>query len=189
MHAIFFGLKRAHHGTLRITRDVLARMGLTAARFDMLYAIKLRREPRGLRQSTLARVLGVCRATVSRMLASLEELKLVTRTVDAVDRRQRFVSLTTLGRWRIAYAHRHLTRSGWAQLVIDSALGAEGSKYRWYDPAECLAATSLLVSLLDLLRRSFRDRARLEYPWDSDKSDDFDPLEVALLDPDLDEAQ
>ena len=40
MHAIFFGLKRAHHGTLRITRRALIALGLTAARFDLLYAVQ-----------------------------------------------------------------------------------------------------------------------------------------------------
>src|SRR5271154_1732091 len=120
MHSIFFGLKRAHHGTLRITRKVLVAMGLTAARFDLLYAVKKVR--RGLNQSALRKVLGVSRATVSRMLASLEELGLVRREVTTADRRQKFVQLTTKGRWRIALAHRQLTRSGWAQLAIDSAL-------------------------------------------------------------------
>src|SRR5215472_9422778 len=128
MHAIFFGLKRSHHGTLRITRSVLARMQLTAARFDMLHAIKVAPN-RGILQSALRRVLGVCRATVSRMLESLEELGLVIRKTWPHDRRQRRVELTTLGRWRIAYAHRQITRSGWSQLAIDSALGAEENDY------------------------------------------------------------
>jgi DNA-binding MarR family transcriptional regulator len=184
MHAIFFGLKRAHHGTLRITREVLVRMGLTAARFDMLYAIKSRPK-RGVLQSALGRTLGVCRATVSRMLASLEQLGLVVRTACSRDRRQRLVVLTTLGRWRVAFAHRHITRSGWAQLAVDSALGAEGSKYRWYDQGECIAATSLLEGMLRQLRRAFFDRAKLDYPWNPDLIDEFDPLEIALFDPDL----
>jgi DNA-binding MarR family transcriptional regulator len=184
MHAIFFGLKRAHHGTLRITRAVLARMGLTAARFDMLYAVKLRRR-RGMRQSALRRALGVCRATVSRMLASLEGLGLVKRKLDSFDRRQRLVELTTLGRWRIAFAHRHITRSGWAQLAIDSALCAEGNKYRWYDQEESIAATSLLDGQLHLLRRAYLDSARLDYPWNPHLIDVVDPLEEAFLDIDL----
>jgi DNA-binding MarR family transcriptional regulator len=179
MHAIFFGLKRAHHGTLRVTRAPLAKVGLTAARFDMLYAIKERR--RGVLQSALRRALGVCRATVSRMLASLEELKLVTRKVDPANRRERIVSLTTLGRWRIAYAHRHLTRSGWAQLVVDSALGGTGSHYHWWMRDECDKVISLLDGLLHQLRRAFFDRAKLDYPWFLDLSDDFDPLEIALF--------
>jgi DNA-binding MarR family transcriptional regulator len=184
MHAIFFGLKRAHHGTLRITRDVVARMGLTAARFDLLYAIKARRK-RGIRQSALRRVLGVCRATVSRMLASLEELGLVRRKVDTLDRRQRLVELTTLGRWRISFAHRHITRSGWVQLAIDSALGAEGSKHHWYDKEECNAAILLLEGMLDRLRHAFFDRAKLHYPWNPAYIDCVDPLDEALFEAEL----
>ncbi len=188
MHAIFFGLKRAHHGTLRITREVLARMGLTAARFDMLYAVK-QRNKRGMLQSALRRALGVCRATVSRMLASLEELGLVTRKMDPVDRRQRRVELTTLGRWRIAFAHRHLTRSGWAQLAIDSALCGEGSKYHWYDQDECTAATLLLERQLDQLRQAFFDHAKLHYPWNPSYIDDVDPIDEALEELDLAESR
>jgi DNA-binding MarR family transcriptional regulator len=180
MHAIFFGLKRAHHGTLRITRDVLARMGLTAARFDMLYAIKSGPK-RGTLQSALRRTLGVCRATVSRMLGSLEELRLVKREIEGADRRKRRVTLTTLGRWRIAYAHRHITRSGWAQLAVDSALGAEGSKYHWYDQEECIAVTYLLDGLLHQLRRAFFDRAKLDYPWNPHFIDELDPIDEALF--------
>jgi DNA-binding MarR family transcriptional regulator len=183
MHAVFFGLKRAHHGTLRITRDVLGRMGLTAARFDMLYALKSRRRA-GMLQSEVRRILGVCRATVSRMLASLEELGLVKRETYLYDKRQRLVRLTTLGRWRIAFAHRHITASGWAQLAVDSALGGEGSKYHWYDKEECIAVTRLLVGLLDSLRRAFFDRARLEYPWDPHLIDEVDPLDEASLETD-----
>jgi DNA-binding MarR family transcriptional regulator len=184
MHAIFFGLKRAHHGTLRITRDVLGRMGLTAARFDMLYALK-RGPKHGLRQKALRRALGVCRATVSRMLASLEKLGLVTRRVDLADARQKIVALTTLGRWRIAFAHRHLTRSGWAQLAVDSALAGEGSKYHWYMPEECIAVTHLLDEMLNQLRRSFFDRAKLDYPWNPHFIDEIDPIDIALEDPEL----
>jgi hypothetical protein len=39
MDATFFSLKRAFHGTLRLTRVTLAKLGLTAARFDLLYAL------------------------------------------------------------------------------------------------------------------------------------------------------
>ncbi len=180
MHAIFFGLKRAHHGTLRIARGVLAQMGLTAARFDMLYALKSRQRD-GVPQRSLRSTLGVCRATVSRMLASLEELGLVTRKAHPIDRRQKVVTLTTLGRWRIAFAHRHLTRSGWAQLALDSALGAEGSKYRWYDQADCIAATSLLDGMLAQLRRAFYDCAKLDYPWNPALVDCIDPVDEALF--------
>ena len=163
MHAIFFGLKRAHHGTLRITRRILAALGLTAARFDLLYAVK-KATRYGVNQSALRKVLGVSRATVSRMLASLEELGLVRRKVSTADRRQRWVTLTTKGRWRIAFAHRHLTRSGWAQLAIDSALEGDHAPFRWCDQAACLEATASLHVTLGRIRHGFYDFATLDYP-------------------------
>jgi DNA-binding MarR family transcriptional regulator len=172
MHTIFFGLKRAHHSTLHLTRAALARMGLTAARFDLLYAVKQNRNC--VTQTGLCRLLGVCRATVSRMLASLEKLGLVRRSISLVDRRRKEVHLTNRGRWRIARAHREFTRSGWAQLAVDSALGAEGQMYRWYDEDDCREATSLLESLLGYIRKAFGDRARLVYPWSADVETTFD---------------
>jgi DNA-binding MarR family transcriptional regulator len=172
VHTIFFGLKRAHHSTLRLTRSALAAMGLTAARFDLLYAVKQNRK--GVMQSTLRRLLGVCRATVSKMLTSLEKLGLVRRSVWPLDRRRKLVELTNRGRWRIARAHFRFTRTGWAQLAVDSALGAEGQMYRWYDEDDCAEATSLLETLLGYIRHSFGDRATLVYPWDPDPPTDFE---------------
>jgi DNA-binding MarR family transcriptional regulator len=162
MHAIFFGLKRAHHGTLRITRKVLAALGLTAARFDMLYAVK--KSTCGMVQSALRKVLGVSRATVSRMLASLEQLGLVRRTVSTRDRRQKLVELTTKGRWRIAFGHRQLTRSGWAQLAVDSALAGKYREFQWCDENACGEATASLHETLSTIREGFYDFATLDYP-------------------------
>ena len=163
MHAIFFGLKRAHHATLRITRSALAAMGLTAARFDMLYAVMTSGE--GLAQSALRKLLGVSRATVSRMLASLEELGLVMRKAHPCDRRQRFVALTAEGRSRITSAHRQFTRSGWAQLAVDSALCDRYANHLWCDEAECFHRMGSLEAPLNRIRRAFHDRATLDYPW------------------------
>jgi len=167
MHRIFFGMKRAHHGTLRITRKVLATMGLTAARFDLLYAVKKVR--RGMMQSALRKVLGVSRATVSRMLASLEELGLVRRTPYEGDRRQKFVALTGKGWWRISRAHRHFTRSGWAQLAIDSALSGKYDDDRWCKEAACAEANGALHATLENVRQGFGDFATLDYPCGPDE--------------------
>src|SRR5271154_4515842 len=99
MDATFFNLKRAFHGTLRITRATLAKLGLTAARFALLYAL-----PHGygrfeirMRQSAPRRALGSSRPPVSRMLASLEERRLVRRIRDPGDGRQIIVPLTQRG--------------------------------------------------------------------------------------------
>jgi DNA-binding MarR family transcriptional regulator len=167
MHAAFFGLKRAHQSTVRIGRPMLAKMGLTAARFDLLYALMQRRH--GMFQTRLQKKLGVGRATVSRMLGSLEKLGLVERKTDDIDRRRKLVALTASGRERIGAAHKHLTRSGWAQLALDSALGAEGRQNPWYR-GSCILAMTQLEDLLGAVRRGFYDTGDLEYPWDPPES-------------------
>src|SRR5262249_2269739 len=122
MNAVIFGTKRAFHSMLRVTRPAVQSYGLTAARFDMLIAILRAPSDEGIRQSTLRRVLGVCAATVSRMLKSLERLLLVKRVRDARDGRQRLASLTAAGLSRIRMANAALVKSGAVQLAIDSAL-------------------------------------------------------------------
>jgi DNA-binding MarR family transcriptional regulator len=187
MHTIFFGLKRAHHATLRLTRAPLANMGLTAARFDLLYAVNQNR--RGVTQSALRRLLGVCRATVSKMLGSLEKLGLVRRSISVFDRRRKLVELTAIGKASFVRARREFMRSGWAQLAVDSALGAVDSKtasprigYRWFDPDECNEATSLLESMLGCVRSEFGDRAKLVYPWDPESVGAWDPESIGAWD-------
>jgi DNA-binding MarR family transcriptional regulator len=164
MHAIFFGLKRAFHGTLRVSRSALRACGLTAARFDLLYALH-RRPLCAEAQSTLTRKLGVTRSTVSRMLASLEALGIVRRTRVLGDRRQRWVALTDAGRARIQRAVSRLVGAGSAQLAVDSALGGE----RWYDSdGHCFFAMAALDHTLSDIRRAFGDFATLHYPWHPD---------------------
>ena len=164
MHAIFFGLKRAFHGTLRVSRSALQASGLTAARFDLLYAL-YRRPLRAEAQRALTRKLGVTRSTVSRMLASLEALGIVRRTRIPCDRRQRWVALTDAGRARIQRAVSWLVSAGSAQLAVDSALGGE----RWYDSdAHCFFAMAALDHTLSNIRCAFGDFATLYYPWHPD---------------------
>jgi DNA-binding MarR family transcriptional regulator len=170
MNANFFGLKRAFHGTLRITRRALAKLGLTAARFDLLYALPHdpRRYDGGLRQSALRRELGVSRPTVSRMLISLEGLGLVGRERCHDDRRQYNVKLTSRGRALIRKAVRHFIDSGWAQLALDSAFGRPGSDSRDDHDTYCFVQMDALESLLNCIRHAFGDFASLYYPWHPD---------------------
>ena len=113
MNPVFFGLKRAYHSTLRIGRANFRALQLTAARFDLLYALTDRGRPRNeaTRQSVLRRMLGVSRPTVSRMLRSLEELGFVRRQRSEVDRRQLEVRLTGYGRGCVRAAFRSLVRT------------------------------------------------------------------------------
>jgi DNA-binding MarR family transcriptional regulator len=164
MNTIFFGLKRAFQGTLRVSRSALGACGLTAARFDLLYALYKR--PLGAEtQRTITRELGVSRSTVSRMLGSLEALGIVARRHVSGDRRQRWVALTDAGRSRIGRAVFRLYRSGSAQLAVDSALGGE----RWYDyESDCFFAMGALNDMLNRVRRAFADFATLYYRWHPD---------------------
>jgi DNA-binding MarR family transcriptional regulator len=168
MNANFFGLKRAFHGTLRITRAPLRRLGLTAARFDLLYALPhgSQQYEQGIWQSRLRRQLGVSRPTVSRMLASLEQLGLVHRKRSRDDRRQSIVALTRLGCTLIRKAKRLFIGSGWAQLALDTAFGQPGNL--WWDDFHCFRRMDTLEGLLRSIRDTFGDFAVLRYPWHPD---------------------
>jgi DNA-binding MarR family transcriptional regulator len=168
MNPVFFGLKRAFHGTLRIGRRTFQALGLTAARFDLLYALTDEGRPRETvtHQSELRRMLGVSRPAVSRMLRSLEELGFVRRKRSEADRRQLEVHLTILGRLRIRLAFCRLVRSGWSLVAPECALGwaspTERELLRWEN---CMAHTETLEPFLDDVRIAFRDFATLVYPW------------------------
>lgn len=162
MHNAFFGLKRAYYATLGLTRRTLHKMGLTAARMDLLYLVnKTKRGPTP--QSALWRTLGVVPSVVSRMLKRLEDLNYVVRKVDPYDKRERLVSLTIKGRARIRRAIRQFIQWGYAQLALHSAL----EPVLWHSPWRTHVAVSRLLELLRLIRVGFRDPASLLiYPSD-----------------------
>jgi DNA-binding MarR family transcriptional regulator len=162
MHAILFSLKRAWHGSLRTTRHTLATLGLTAARFDLLYAVHVHDHSRT--QQELRHRLGVNRTTISRMLGSLEALGLVTREKTYCDRRTRLVTLTAEGRSRILQAIARLIDSGAAQLAVDCAVAGDS----WFDDYDCLLAGDAFETFLGRARAAFRDRATLYFPWQPD---------------------
>ena len=159
MNKLFFDLKRAFHGSLRIFRRPLARLGLTAARFDLLYIVL--KAGGGLLQRELQRALGVAASTVSRMLGSLEELGLVVREVAEDDGRQRYVELTKAGRRSVLAAARELIHSGTVQLTIDSAL----CPAVWHDRNASMKASKECRRPLKLLRHAYRDLATPNYPF------------------------
>jgi DNA-binding MarR family transcriptional regulator len=168
MHVIFFGLKRAFHGTLRVTRSALANLGLTAARFDLLYIVA--KEGKILLQRELQRALGVAASTVSRMLTSLEKLGLVRRGPCEEDLRKRYVELTKAGRRCVFRAARQLIHTGVVDQMVDSALCPD----RWYDAAVCKAARDEFLRSLDLLRGAYRDLATPNYPFGHEGRDEDD---------------
>ena len=164
MNTIIFKLKRAFQSSLRVTRPLLALHGLTAARFDMLYAIELEGRS-GLAQSQLRRVLGVTAPTVSRMLRSLQDLGLVTRQRSRSDARQVLVKLTVAGLARIRRGIRAAIARGAVSLALDSALAGE----RWWDEGRCILEMDMAESMLRRIASAFRDGARLHYFWHPDE--------------------
>ena len=154
MHPVFFGLKRAYYANLGLTRRTLRKMGLTAARMDMLYVINKRgRYP--TQQGALWRTLGVCPSVVSRMLKRLEEMGYVERDVITNDTRKRTVTLTTKGRARILRAIRQFIGWGYAQLALESAHEPD----RWHSEWHAHVAVSRAEEFLRLIRLAFGDRA------------------------------
>jgi DNA-binding MarR family transcriptional regulator len=163
MNAIFFGAKRAFHGILRVTRRPLQSLGLTAARFDLLFTLLEGHAAGSTRQSDLRRTLGVTAPTVSRMVRSLEQLGLVTRERSPYDdRRQRWVRLTDAGLQRIRHARRALLRAAKRLLCQAITFG----KHR--DPDECFFHMCTLESYLHGMREEYGDTARRLYPWHPD---------------------
>jgi DNA-binding MarR family transcriptional regulator len=168
MNAIFFASKRAFHGALRVTRKPLMSLGLTAARFDLLYALMRGRGKDIVAhctlQSDLRRTLGVSASVVSRMLQSLERLGLVSRErpQHAGDRRQRLVTLTTAGIERVASAYKMLVRAA-KRLVYEAICFG-----RHNDPGARFVHMVQLESYLRGMRTHYGDIASLSYPWHPD---------------------
>jgi DNA-binding MarR family transcriptional regulator len=162
MNAIAFGAKRAFHGFLRFTRQPFASVGLTAARFDMLLAIRgsvRNDEPFiGIMQCELRRVLGVTAGVVSRMLGALEKLGLVQRA-RGDDRRYNGVWLTEKGEACFQAARQLLMRSVQRLVVTAICLG------RHVDSRQRAHHVQRLQGYLTALRRDFGDTAPLSHAW------------------------
>jgi DNA-binding MarR family transcriptional regulator len=167
MNAIFFGAKRVFHGAVRVTRTSLHGVapGLTAARFDMMYALTYdighnKRERGRVLQSGLWRRLGVTAPVVSRMLRSLEALGwVVRRRLSKGDQRQREVTLTDAGLACVRTAYKLLFRVT-ASIVYHAICWG---KHR--DASARLIHMDTLEGYLRSLRTYCRDTARLYYPW------------------------
>jgi DNA-binding MarR family transcriptional regulator len=165
MNAIYFGAKRAFHGFLRITRGPFKDNGITAARFDLMYAVH-KNDPGGrgtygvVLQSELWRTLGVTPSVVCRMLKALEALGLIRREVPKYsDRRQRRVLLTEKGRQCVREAYRMTVR--WVQRFVYEVICFGYHR----DESARLVNMDSLEGYLRALRTYCRDSATLYYAW------------------------
>ena len=83
MNFVTFAIKRAYWSNLKAFRGAFKYFGLTAARWEILYAIG-----NGyFTQAEVARTLGVCRSTVCRLVHKLEKLGFVMRADQKKDGR------------------------------------------------------------------------------------------------------
>ncbi len=128
MDDVFFGVKRAHLAVNWWALLRLKEFGVTPARFDLMRMIYDRNCRRA--QSDLRRQLGVARATISRMLRSLEKLGWITREVNRFDRRTRDCVLTYEGRRVVASVMSALVWPKVIAKVVDAALGGVFEKER-----------------------------------------------------------
>jgi DNA-binding MarR family transcriptional regulator len=161
MNRLMFSLKRAHQAALRFARRALKHTGLTAARYDLLHAVKLAKGR--ISQRDLERVLGVTAPTVSRMLGSLEDLGYVQREVDPADRRCNIVWLTAEGAERLEATYNKVVKPGWVRFALDWVLGPRGPG-DIFPPRFCFAEMWDLHQRLWPIRRGFADTGSLSYP-------------------------
>ena len=162
MHFLTFAFKRAHHTSLRLAGPFATRFGLTPARFDMLYAIRLERNQS---QASIARRLGVSGVTVSRMLRKLETLGFIKRIRPLAwayfDRRTKLVSLTALGKKLLSLTTRKMKYK-----PLQRALMRAIPPDRRFGP---FFALDHLHTTVRSMMRKLGDMASLQYPtWHPD---------------------
>jgi len=162
MHAIAFALKRVHHRILFFSRYLLRAfraLGLTPARFDMMYAIN---GSSSLDQRGLCTKLGVTAPTVSRMLDSLEDRGIIVRMIPSRDRRRRYLRLTEHGARLFRRAYRATIRSSAMDRLIDIAFTMT------HDPETKSGELLIFEGVLHYAKRRLLDRATLIYPFHPD---------------------
>jgi DNA-binding MarR family transcriptional regulator len=96
---IGYAIRRAQ---MRVYDDfyaALADLDTTPTRFTLMLLI---RENPGIRSVDLARVLGVARSGMVRLIDELEQRELIAREVDQKDRRNQSLLLTSLGRRKLS---------------------------------------------------------------------------------------
>jgi DNA-binding MarR family transcriptional regulator len=166
MDRIFYGLKRAYHSTLRISRRDFKEIALTPARMDILHVLYNRGRGLTIWQSTLRRIIGyTARSTMTEIMQALERLGLVRRTQSPLSKRQLDVELTDAGWARLGPAYVRFP-AGW---VHDAPWLAKG----WRDPdveeheawRAFVDKMRRLEKILLNVRFGLRDTGSVHYPW------------------------
>lgn len=162
MDAVLFAVKQAHLAAGRFGRELLGRMGLTPARFDLLVAIGHDHDPFPA-QSAIRKRLGVARSTLSEMLASVEKLGWIRRSVRSTDRRTWNLALTRRGKVLLRWAYRCWINRGIVPISIDAALASREPEI---DSAQ--KRLEMIGACLTLQSTFGRDPPRDLYMWHPD---------------------
>jgi DNA-binding MarR family transcriptional regulator len=170
MDRIFYGLKRAYHSTLRISRRDFEEVDLTPARMDILHTLRrAKRSKVPIWQSQLRRIIGyTARSTMTQILQALEGLLWIRRKRSQEDKRQLEVELTDAGRDELSRAYCRFF-PGWA---IEAARWATG----WLPPKPdeirawdgYVEKMGLFDRILSFIRIALRDTGSVRYRWFED---------------------
>ena len=165
---VLYGLKRAYHSTLRVSRRDFKAIELTPARMDILHALynRGRWRNRFIWQSALRRIIGyTARSTMTQIMQALEALGWVRRTRSRQDKRQLEVELTEAGREQYGRAACRFL-NGWS---VEAPMRAKN----WAPPDDdesraweaYIAKLTPLRKILLNIRIALRDIGSLRYQW------------------------
>ena len=174
MHAVTFAAKRAHWSSVAFGREVVKSIrDMTPARFDILFVIRVSPWIDGPRQTDVPqdaiwKRLGLSRATMSEMLARLEELGWVRRLRHEDDRRRKVVYLTKLGLRRIDDALRIVLRQRTHLRHFEAWARA------FKEDQHPLVTIEALRRDVTSIAEGFGDRATHFYDFGYREHDDFD---------------
>lgn len=194
MHQLSFTFKRAHWSAVKFGQALIARVrGMTPARFDLLHCVRRdeielwrttpargrrqlararAREVPWILQRDLQRLLGVGRATLSKMLARLRDLGWVTTRRASNDQRANVVELTESGRVAIHRASKIIFGGHAFRRAYESMFAGN-----FIDPsrAERIERIAQLWSTADCIAKSLGDTSRLEYYFGWRDPDAYNP--------------
>jgi DNA-binding MarR family transcriptional regulator len=154
MNFVSFAIKRAYWSDLKAFRGAFRYFGLTAARFDILFAIG----HGNYTQADVARQLGVCRSTVCRLVQKLEKLGLVARCDAKKDGRRFSVGLLFAGHDALVELDGTLLRKRILLKTHGAAFHHDHDRDRAYDTLESVGGNAKAIAA------HFGDRAFLPYP-------------------------
>jgi DNA-binding MarR family transcriptional regulator len=166
MHFTFFSVKRLFLCAMhKVQIPMLRRVGLTPARFDVLYILWESRGEMNLGsfQHELWKALGVSRATMCKMTKLLAALGLVKR--ERVSHKRVNVTLTKLGYYVMRHALKFLRirKRGPVDRTVNSIFVRE-----WWSASAWLAELDGVQFYFGRLRGVLSDTATHYYDWHPD---------------------